>query len=121
MQQGQAVPEDLSARPEGTIEEKRRADEELHNFARKTLKALVKFETMKYNVTPSIALFCRMDIALTCEEDGELHYFVNEVERTGTVSLWSGGSTGRRCAGLVAAEFSTRFPGWLDAQMRRVV
>jgi len=47
-------------------------------------------ETRDTGAKPSICVFCRMDIGIKIDPSGQhpLQYFVNEVERTQTTSLW---------------------------------
>jgi hypothetical protein len=120
VKQNRTSPSDLDQNPEATLDDTRNSEAELFDFARQTLAAAIKFETMKYGAKPSISLFCRMDIGLIHNQNSGLDYFVNEVERTATVGLWSGGQGNRRCAGLVAVEFSKCFPAWLDEQIQKL-
>lgn len=36
----------------------------------------------------SMSVFCRIDVGLMFDDTGEPSYFVNEIERTATASLW---------------------------------
>ena len=38
----------------------------------------------------TLEVFCRMDVGVIFDAAGRAHYFVNEVERTNTASLWTG-------------------------------
>jgi hypothetical protein len=81
---------DFSLNYNATQEEVKWSEEELYDFARKMLAAMVQYKTRKYGSKPSLAFFVRLDIGLIQNNAGELSYFVNEMERTGTCSLWSG-------------------------------
>lgn len=62
----------------------------------------------------SISTFCRLDVGLVY--DGErIHYFVNEVERTPTASLWAnrGKSSGSNPIGIFGASFAKSLHRWL--------
>lgn len=88
---------------------------ELNDFATRTLQGLVEAESRgAMGGKRSISMFCRMDIGITEAEDGKLQYFVNEVERTHTCSLWTGlGETTR--AGWFATSFGPALKTWIDA------
>jgi hypothetical protein len=54
-----------------------------------TYEELYAMESRKTSGKPSICLFCRLDIGILIDGEGQVHYFVNEVEKTQTTSLWS--------------------------------
>jgi hypothetical protein len=63
--------------------------DEFYKFVHDTYEALAKSEARQIGGLSSIAVFCRMDIGILIDEEGQASYFVNEVERTPTTSLWS--------------------------------
>lgn len=50
--------------------------------------ALQRAETTIGGFRSSLSIFCKVDVGLYFDEDETPHYFVNEVERTPTTSLW---------------------------------
>jgi hypothetical protein len=63
---------------------------EFYGFVLKTWRELVLRETRDTGGKPSIGVFCRMDVAIKIDPShaGRPEYFVNEVERTPTTSIW---------------------------------
>jgi len=78
--------------PKGlTTADIKEANEEINRFAETTLSHHVKAEHLAYHHTPSISLFCRLDIGIMPDSTGNLQYFVNEVTRGPTQTcLFSG-------------------------------
>lgn len=72
----------------GTNVVRDRGRAEFHGFVTRTWENLVLRESREYGSKPSISVFCRMDIGLRIEHGHNPEYFVNEVERTPTTSLW---------------------------------
>jgi hypothetical protein len=103
----------LVNRKTGTALDHRRAIKERNNFLETALSHLVQLETRHFGKKPSIAYFCRIDFSILEDEETELHYFINEVDRTHTCCLWSGQNDSHR-AGIVGDEFSTQFLEWLS-------
>ncbi|KAG9311147.1 hypothetical protein JVU11DRAFT_8210 [Chiua virens] len=64
--------------------------EQFYTFVRETWKSLVMRETKDTGAKPSLCVFCRLDVGIKIDPSGtsEPQYFVNEVERTPTTSLW---------------------------------
>ncbi|KAI6025432.1 hypothetical protein EDC04DRAFT_2606310 [Pisolithus marmoratus] len=58
------------------------------------------------------AVFCRMDVGLKITNDGCPHYFVNEVERSTTTSLWLASNLDNTM-GTMADTFAMVFRQWL--------
>jgi hypothetical protein len=73
---------------QGSVAEREKAQEEFQTFVTKTYEGLYEIESRVLGGRPSIGIFCRMDIGLI-RSNGSIHYFVNEVERNQTTSLWS--------------------------------
>jgi len=91
------------------------AKKELHSFAEHTLSHLIKAERRAYHFTPSIALFCRMDIGIMPNKNGDLRYFVNEITRSPVKTcLWSGSAPDTEAiAHNLGADFSIIFYEYL--------
>ena len=73
-------------------------------------------ESRSMSGKPSICLFCRLDIGLLIDKEGRAHYFVNEVERTQTTSLWSNRShakSPKASTGILGDTFAQAFYEWL--------
>jgi hypothetical protein len=74
-----------------TKAEIKEAGDEINTFAETTLRHLIKAEQLAHHHTPSISLFCRLDIGIMPDDNGALKYFVNEVTRGPTSTcLFSG-------------------------------
>ena len=87
------------------------------DFVTKTFKELYKLESRTLCGRSAISIFCRIDIGLI-EQDGRVYYFVNEVERTHTASLWTNPPKGVRSSqsriGLFGSTFAETFYKWLE-------
>lgn len=73
-------PEDHSLRVQGTAE--------VYDFVGTIVRELVVKERDVHEMYNSMSVFCRVDIGLMFDEAGEPGYFVNEIERSATTSLW---------------------------------
>jgi hypothetical protein len=66
---------------------------------------------------PSICLFCRFDVGILIDDEGQAHYFINEVERMQTTSLWSNKQGGNQSpkipARMLGHTFAQAFYEWL--------
>ena len=62
--------------------------EELRSFIDVVYRGLVTQESNPSGLKSSLTVFCRMDIGLMFDEEGKPSYFVNEIERTQTMSMW---------------------------------
>jgi hypothetical protein len=91
---------------------------ELETFAETTLRNLVEAERMAYYHRPSIETFCRLDIGVMPDEEGNLRYFVNEVTRSPTAAcLFSGYTFGvKTVAPNLGADFAVAFHRYLCQQ-----
>ena len=101
---------------EGDRDFRDRAKTEFMDFVVKTYRELYKLESRQICGKSSISVFCRFDIGLI--QDGRnVHYFVNEVERTQTASLWTNplktGSAPICRIGLFGSTFANTFYKWL--------
>ena len=71
------------------------AEQEFREFVKQTYEGLCDAELKMLSAKSSIIVFVQFDIGLVeSRGDGWVHYFVNEVERTQTMSLWSNRWTG---------------------------
>ncbi|KAF8425019.1 hypothetical protein L210DRAFT_865486 [Boletus edulis BED1] len=82
-----ASPYAFSEADHGSHATRAKAKEEFESFALTTWKSLVNLEKGVVVGTPCTGLFCRLDIGVMMR-DGRISYFVNEVERSLTTSLW---------------------------------
>ena len=87
---------------------------EFYDFVNTTFNELVQRESRITHAKSSLALFCRMDIGILLNQEGSANYFVNEIERTPTTSLWSQNSkrTGVKI-GILADTFAEAMRSWL--------
>jgi len=85
-------------------------------FVMDTYNGLYKLESRMLSGKSSICVFCRLDIGLIQGGNNSFHYFVNEVERTQTASLWSnltGISPKRSHIDLFGSTFAHALYMWL--------
>lgn len=102
---------------EGDRDIRNHAKDEFMDFVLKTYRELYKLESRQICGKPSISVFCRFDIGLI--QDGhKVQYFVNEVERTQTASLWTNllktGAGAKSRIGLFGSTFANTFYKWLQ-------
>ena len=101
---------------QGTAANREKGKSQFYDFVQKTYKGLYTVESRVIGARPSMSIFCRIDISLIVEGDA-VHYFVNEVERYHTCSLWSnrksGPNSSRASIGTFADTFSETFYKWL--------
>ena len=64
------------------------ASNEVMCLIKESYEELVRQETNPAGAKSSLCVLCRMDIGLMFDRDGNPSYFVNEVERSQTMSLW---------------------------------
>lgn len=81
------TPEYFNRADGGSIAARREANEEFRSFVHGTYIQLLDYEKRRQAGIPSIAIFCRLDVGIM-EQGGKAHYFVNEVERSITTSMW---------------------------------
>jgi hypothetical protein len=76
--------------PFGSMETRLRGKQQFHQFVIDTFQELCKIESKQLLAKSSIRVFVRLDIALIVDQGAQrVTYFVNEVERTQTTTLWS--------------------------------
>lgn len=61
----------------------------LHKFVLDTLAGLIKLEERQNRLQSGLRLFCRIDVAVLKNADGDYVYWVNEVDRTPNASLFA--------------------------------
>jgi hypothetical protein len=104
--------EEFSEANWGTLEERDHARKEFERFVIHTWEQLVYREKPHVAGTPSTALFCRMDVGVIVR-NGQISYFVNEVERALTTSLWMDGMPDG-LHGIFADTFGVRLHEWIS-------
>ena len=62
--------------------------EELRLFIDTTYRGLVTQESNPLGLRSSLTVFCRMDIGLMFDGEGNPSYFVTDIERSATMSMW---------------------------------
>ena len=72
----------------GHHHDRARGLQEFQEFVDESFRHLYMAETSTGSFRSSISVFCRFDIGLYFDKDDTPHYFVNEVERTLTASLF---------------------------------
>lgn len=65
------------------------AKKEFEDFVTAVLERLSELESKQTGRPSSLKVFCRIDVSVILGQDNRASYFVNEVERTNTASLWS--------------------------------
>ena len=91
----------------------------MESFAEDTLMHLVRAEKLAYGRTPSIALFCRMDIGVMPMAGSQrLGYFVNEITRCPTKTCkWTGSAPDTEVIPYnLAADFAPVFSDYLHRE-----
>jgi hypothetical protein len=102
----------------GSLSVHNAAQTEFTNFVMDTYHELYRIESQVLGGKPSMALFCRFDVGITAGTDQRVYYFVNEVERAQTTSMWSNRSCTFSSAkvpfGMLGSTFASVFHGWLS-------
>ena len=74
----------------GSMDTRSRGEQQFHQFVMDTYDELCKIESKQLLAKSSIGIFVCFDIALILDQSTKhVTYFVNEVERTQTTTLWS--------------------------------
>ena len=93
------------------------AETEYRQFVMNTYNELYQIESRVLGGIPSIAIFCRLDIGLIISAERKVQYFVNEVERVQTTSLWSNKESKEKSSrariGILGEMFAGAFYSWL--------
>jgi hypothetical protein len=116
--QGVLMKTDVCNPDHGSIAVRDQAKQQFFGFVRDTYEGLYAIESTLIGGKPSMSVFCRMDISLIVDSNtNNVNYFVNEVERYHTCSLWSnmkqGAKSARAPIGSFADTFSAVFYKWL--------
>jgi hypothetical protein len=94
------------------------AETEFKTFVLDTFNELYQIEARVLGGVPSIGIFCRFDIGLIVNAERQVHYFVNEVERVQTTSLWSNKQSKEKSSqariGILGETFAEAFYSWLS-------
>lgn len=102
---------------EGDWTIRNQAKKQFYDFVIQTYQKLYDLETRQLCAKSSISIFCRFDIGLI-EKENKVYYFVNEVERTQTASLWTNSlkttGTNKSRIGLFGSTFATVLYKWLQ-------
>ena len=102
---------------EGDRDIRSHAQGEFMDFVMKTYGELYRLESRQLCGKSSISVFCRFDIGII-QNGHNIQYFVNEVERTQTVSLWTNplnlGAAVRSRIGLFGSTFANTLYKWLQ-------
>ena len=93
------------------MEERKSAKKEFEEFVLGTWKQMVCMQKGAFEGTPCTAVFCRLDIGVMVR-NGNAYYFVNEVERSLTTSLWMDAMPQGQ-HGMLADTFGTILYRWL--------
>src|SRR5437899_3252938 len=97
---------------DGIREQRDQGRHEFEDFVLRTWEGLVVREKKATNAKPSICLFCRMDVGIRITNGKFPSYFVNEVERTQTMSLWLQSIVDKRM-GTLMDTFALVLQQWL--------
>jgi hypothetical protein len=88
--QGTLLTSDVCNPVLGSVDTRRRGEQQFRMFVMDTYDELCKIESKQLLAKSSITIFVRFDIALIVDPGAQrVTYFVNEVERTQTTTLWS--------------------------------
>jgi len=108
---------------DGDMQLREQARAEFFDFVNKTFLNLLQIESRLLTSRPSIGIFCRLDIGLMVA-NGRVNYFVNEVERTQTASLWNNPPKGTKYfsrIGLIGATFANSFHKWVSGMKQPIL
>ncbi|KIK78106.1 hypothetical protein PAXRUDRAFT_28688 [Paxillus rubicundulus Ve08.2h10] len=100
---------------QGTDSERRHAKKEFEAFTMNIWRNLVLTEKAMIGGSTSISIFCRLDVGLTMK-DSYAMYFVNEVERSLTTSLWMSAMPDG-LHGIFADTFAATLHDWLTGMI----
>jgi hypothetical protein len=88
--QGTLLTADVCNPAFGSVETRRRGEKQFHKFVTDTYDELHIMESKQLMARSPIGMFVRFDVALIVDQGSQrIMYFVNEVERTQTTTLWS--------------------------------
>src|SRR5258705_11395779 len=88
--QGTLLTADVCNPALGSVETSRRGEKQFHQFIMDTYNELHRMELKQLMARSPIGMFVQFDVALIVDQGSQrIMYFVNEVERTQTTTLWS--------------------------------
>jgi hypothetical protein len=101
----------------GSKETRRLGKQQFRNFIMDTYDELYKIESKQLLAKSSIGVFVRFDVALIVDQGSQrITYFVNEVERTQTTTLWSNGPKAKSSTaptGILGYTLAEKLHNWL--------
>ena len=95
---------------------RRESRSEFEEFVTQVLARLINFESTKMASPSTLEVFCRMDVGLIFGETGRAFYFVNEIERTNTASLWT--TLRSKPEQTIANDFQLALSRWVKGSRR---
>lgn len=97
---------------DGDAQTREKGKSEFLKFVKNTFDGLYMAETRSLSAKSSIGIFCRMDVGIMRDrETKKMNYFVNEIERTLTCTLWV--EQGHMAIGTFGTTFAKHFYTWL--------
>lgn len=90
------------------------AEKKLRDFVTEFLKHLIDRDGQN----SSLGIFCRVDVSVFIDKDNKATFFVNEVERGMTTSLFSSNGTGM--VGQVGSDLSWPLASWITEEKKRL-
>lgn len=111
LKRGITLSEGTVFNPNQSAADLKKARDELHEFVRKFFRALKAVD----GPNSCLQVFCRIDVAITADASS---YFINEVERGITTSLWV--HDGDHAAGLVGMSIVQPLKRWVVAEKQRI-
>jgi hypothetical protein len=116
---GSLLSTDVCNPDQGTVSIREKANAEFRDFVKNTYEGLYEAESKILSAKSSLSVFARFDIGLVVNSsDRRVQYFVNEVERTQTTSLWTNrfrSKVARSPAGILGASLAETFYAWLHS------
>jgi hypothetical protein len=103
---------------EGSTAIRSKGNKEFYDFVQKMYKGVYVIKSRIIRRRPMIGVFCRIDILLIIDEPtGCVDYFINEIKRMHTCSLWSNQKLGpaslKASIGTLSDMFAEVFYNWL--------
>jgi hypothetical protein len=108
--QGILLKTDVCNPDQGSIAIRDQGKQQFFDFVQSTYEGLYAIESSVIGGKPSMSVFCRMDISLIVDsQTNHVCYFVNEVERYHTTSLWSNMKQGAKSVRAPLGSFADTF------------
>ena len=89
------------------------ARREFEDFVMEVFKRLCSMESSFTGIPSTLNVFCHIDVSLIFDENRKANYFVNEVERTNTASLWT--SLRKQSNMTMTNDFQSALYGWVQS------